>query len=249
MRRVIRLSRPRGSLLLAIVVATLAFPLGVLASHQFADVPDSNPFHNDIDAVADAGVTTGCGGGNYCPSANVTREQMAAFMNRLGALGPGKTAVVNARTAQSTDGWSIGCPSGTVWSGSVCIETTARSSSTYFAASDACAALSGIFGTGHRWRLPMVGELRGARGLPGIALDASGEWADAIHSEGGNYFSITVTDGGIIAQESTISTNVYRCATTPLSVDLNLIISTELNRYPSQPAYTEAATDDVGAAD
>ena len=41
-------------------------------------------------------MTTGCGGGNYCPDSNVTRGQMAAFMNRLGALGPDKTPVVNA---------------------------------------------------------------------------------------------------------------------------------------------------------
>jgi hypothetical protein len=49
----------------------------------------------------DSKVTSGCGGGNYCPTANVTREQMAAFLNRLGALGPGKTPVVNAKTAQT----------------------------------------------------------------------------------------------------------------------------------------------------
>jgi len=81
---------------LALGLALAAFPLGALASHQFGDVPDSNIYHADIDALADSGVTTGCGGGNFCPSAFVTREQMAAFMNRLGALAPGKTPVVNA---------------------------------------------------------------------------------------------------------------------------------------------------------
>ncbi len=76
--------------------AAIAFPLGVIASHQFSDVLTSNTFHNDIDAIADAGVTTGCAAGKYCPKEFVTREQMAAFLNRLGALGPGKTPVVNA---------------------------------------------------------------------------------------------------------------------------------------------------------
>jgi len=90
MRRILPL------VIVAVVSAAVAFPLGVIASHQFADVPDSNIFHADIDAIADAGVTTGCGGGNYCPSAFVTRDQMAAFMNRLGALQAGKTPVVNA---------------------------------------------------------------------------------------------------------------------------------------------------------
>ena len=87
----------------AIVVAVLAFPLGILASHQFGDVPDSNDYHADIDALADSGVTVGCGGGNYCPSAFVTREQMAAFMNRLGALAAGKTPVVNATKVDGLD--------------------------------------------------------------------------------------------------------------------------------------------------
>ena len=82
----------------ALVFALAAFPLGTAAIPQFSDVPDSNQFHNDIDAIADAGVTSGCAAGLYCPSAYVTREQMAAFMNRLGALAPEKTPVVNATT-------------------------------------------------------------------------------------------------------------------------------------------------------
>jgi len=106
-------ARPRASLsparrsrlmaLVALAIALAAFPLGAMASHQFADVPNSNPFHADIDALADSGVTTGCGGGNFCPSAFVTREQMAAFMNRLGALAAGKTPVVNATKLDGLD--------------------------------------------------------------------------------------------------------------------------------------------------
>jgi hypothetical protein len=95
--------RPRLLAILALMVALAAFPLASLASHDFADVPDSNPFHTDISALAATGVTTGCGGGNYCPSAFVTREQMAAFMNRLGALAPGKTPVVNATQLDGLD--------------------------------------------------------------------------------------------------------------------------------------------------
>ncbi|MGH2386477.1 MAG: S-layer homology domain-containing protein [Candidatus Limnocylindria bacterium] len=98
MIRAPRVPRPSRPVLLTILVtALLAFPMGIaLASHQFSDVPNSNAFHADIDALVDAGVTAGCGSGKYCPKANVTREQMAAFMNRLGALAPGKTPVVNA---------------------------------------------------------------------------------------------------------------------------------------------------------
>lgn len=89
--------------LIVAVTAALVAPATVWASHQFTDVPDSNIFHNDISAIAEAGVTLGCNppaNTNYCPGDNVTREQMAAFMNRLGALGPGKVPVVNAATAQ-----------------------------------------------------------------------------------------------------------------------------------------------------
>lgn len=98
MFRAPRVPRPSRPILMTIILTgLLAFPMGIaLASHQFGDVPNSNPFHGDIDALVDNGVTAGCGNNNYCPKANVTREQMAAFMNRLGALAPGKTPVVNA---------------------------------------------------------------------------------------------------------------------------------------------------------
>jgi hypothetical protein len=57
-------------------------PVVVLAVDLFNDVPPSNVFYNDINAIALAGITTGCGGGAYCPDAYVTRGQMAAFMHR-----------------------------------------------------------------------------------------------------------------------------------------------------------------------
>jgi hypothetical protein len=87
----------------AAISAALAFPLGTFAGHQFADVPNSNIFHGDIAAISGAGITSGCGGGNYCPKEFVTREQMAAFLNRLGALAPEKTPVVNADRLDGLD--------------------------------------------------------------------------------------------------------------------------------------------------
>ncbi len=56
------------------------------ATSQFEDVPDSNVFGTDINWLADAEVTKGCNppsNTRFCPSNNVTREQMAAFMHRL----------------------------------------------------------------------------------------------------------------------------------------------------------------------
>ena len=50
----------------------------------FAD-DDGNLHEGTIEAIAAAGITTGCGSGRYCPGFPVTREQMAAFLIR--ALG------------------------------------------------------------------------------------------------------------------------------------------------------------------
>jgi hypothetical protein len=86
---------------MALVIA--AVPILALAAATFDDVPPSSPYFSDITALANAGVTTGCGGGNYCPKDTVTREQMAAFMNRLGALSAGKTPVVNATKLDGID--------------------------------------------------------------------------------------------------------------------------------------------------
>lgn len=55
------------------------------SSQRFADVPPSNAFYAFIEQMAIRQITTGCGGGNYCPANPVTREQMAAFIIR--ALG------------------------------------------------------------------------------------------------------------------------------------------------------------------
>jgi hypothetical protein len=46
----------------------------------FPDVPCSNQFAPWIEALAAAGITGGCGGGNYCPANAVTRQQMAVFL-------------------------------------------------------------------------------------------------------------------------------------------------------------------------
>src|SRR6185295_2770510 len=48
----------------------------------FGDVPASNPFCRYIEELARRGVVSGCGGGNYCPTSAVTRDQMAIFVLR-----------------------------------------------------------------------------------------------------------------------------------------------------------------------
>lgn len=49
---------------------------------MFADGPCSNPSAPWINELARRRITLGCGGGNYCPNAAVTREQMAIFLLR-----------------------------------------------------------------------------------------------------------------------------------------------------------------------
>ena len=54
----------------------------VLASHQFPDVPTSQPFHDDIEWLVENGITTGYANGNFGPQDSVTRRPMAPFLKR-----------------------------------------------------------------------------------------------------------------------------------------------------------------------
>jgi len=55
------------------------------ATATFADVPVGSFGFQHIEALADSGITAGCGGGNFCPDAPLTRAQMAVFLAK--ALG------------------------------------------------------------------------------------------------------------------------------------------------------------------
>jgi hypothetical protein len=55
---------------------------------SFSDVPPGHPFRLEIDKLATAGITSGCGGGRFCPAGLVSRGQMAAFLQRALGLTP-----------------------------------------------------------------------------------------------------------------------------------------------------------------
>jgi len=55
------------------------------ATATFNDVPASHPFFQFVEALAASRITSGCGDGNYCPDAPVTRGQIAVFLAK--ALG------------------------------------------------------------------------------------------------------------------------------------------------------------------
>ncbi len=62
-------------------------PPACVPPNDFLDVPETNPFCRFIEELARRGVVAGCGGGNYCPTNPVSREQMAVFVLRT--LEPG----------------------------------------------------------------------------------------------------------------------------------------------------------------
>jgi S-layer family protein len=51
----------------------------------FNDVPTGDPAFQFVEALARSGITAGCGSGNFCPDAPLTRRQMAVFLSK--ALG------------------------------------------------------------------------------------------------------------------------------------------------------------------
>ncbi len=50
------------------------------ATATFGDVPTTSPQFKFVEALVAAGITAGCGGGNYCPNDPITRGQMAVFL-------------------------------------------------------------------------------------------------------------------------------------------------------------------------
>ena len=49
---------------------------------SFTDVPPTHAFYGHIEFFAQAGISSGCAAGQFCPDANVSRRQMAAFLER-----------------------------------------------------------------------------------------------------------------------------------------------------------------------
>ncbi len=73
---------------------------------EFRDVPYSHPFHHWIKTLLRGRITSGCGGGNFCPDASMTRDQMAVLLLRAehggGYAPPAATGSVFADVASSS---------------------------------------------------------------------------------------------------------------------------------------------------
>jgi hypothetical protein len=52
----------------------------------FKDITSSNPYCPWIEELANRGIVSDCGGGNYCPTAAVSREQVAFFVSETFGL-------------------------------------------------------------------------------------------------------------------------------------------------------------------
>lgn len=95
---------PRRFLSLGLVALLAALlPLSLLAANPFTDLVPGSVHNPNIDAIYNAGITTGCvPNEQYCPTDLVTRQEMASFLARTAGIG-GNPPVTNAKTAQTAD--------------------------------------------------------------------------------------------------------------------------------------------------
>ena len=95
-----------GFLVVASLLANLLAGPAALAtgmSGSFSD-DDSSVHEADINAIAVAGITTGCEPNLYCPALAVTREQMATFLARALAMEPVATGPFTDTAGSVHDG-------------------------------------------------------------------------------------------------------------------------------------------------
>lgn len=88
----------------ALVGGGIAVGIGGGAAYaaSFSDVPVSHPFYDEIEWMADTGITQGYPDGTFRPNDAVTRGQMSAFMQRLYLL-QDTTYAANMTGAVSTE--------------------------------------------------------------------------------------------------------------------------------------------------
>jgi hypothetical protein len=95
-----------------VVFALLIGPAIVLANHQFNDVPTGASYHDDVEAIVGAGITTGCSATNYCPGNAVTRGQMAQFLNRGLGIATSSWGTLTAAESEKSFVTTITIPAG-----------------------------------------------------------------------------------------------------------------------------------------
>lgn len=150
---------------------------------------------------------------------------------------------VDLLNADATDGWSIGCPEGTIYSQGLCFETVVHPAASAWDAADACQALGAD--TGWRYRLATVQQLRAIRGLSAINFDRDGEHTDSIQLSGGELVTLLVSEDGAVSGVSAVEERPFRCVAAPLAVDPDGLNGSELDRYPT-PVTPSGSADASG---
>jgi hypothetical protein len=89
----------RLATLVVVILCVAMVPLASLAANPFNDL--TGGVHDpDIDAIYNAGITTGCvPNESYCPTDLVTRQEMASFLARTAGIGSNKPVTNAARLA------------------------------------------------------------------------------------------------------------------------------------------------------
>ncbi|MCK6682857.1 MAG: S-layer homology domain-containing protein [Thermoanaerobaculia bacterium] len=72
----------RGEMAIFITRAAFGGTQYLAPSPVFGDVPAGHPYRGYIEKIYLEGVTSGCGGGNFCPDRAITRAEMAIFIVR-----------------------------------------------------------------------------------------------------------------------------------------------------------------------
>ena len=117
--------RRRLGLVVTLAVGLLIVPALALATHQFSDVPTGASYHDEVESLVGAGITTGCGGGNYCPSQAVTRGQMAQFLDRGLGMATSSFGTATASEAELFFVATIAIPAGSISGGTGYVNVSA----------------------------------------------------------------------------------------------------------------------------
>jgi hypothetical protein len=175
-------------------------------------------------------------------------------MARLGALSASRPPVVNAKTSQSVDGWSLGCPSNTTYSQGKCFDNATRGNATsIYDASDKCATIGTAFSLlgGHRWHLPGANELLSAARVTSLNLTATQEWTSDMWIDSmDGWVGLQVFHG--LSDLSTVEDGSddapYRCATYPVSWDgISVLLGDAgLGEAPDSESAAQAQVDQLG---
>ena len=96
--------RIRNRLLVFGALAVIAVAVPASAADRFDDVTANSVHAGPIGEMADAGITGGCAIGRYCPTEEVTREQMASFLARSGTRSAFGTDVTELSATNGFDG-------------------------------------------------------------------------------------------------------------------------------------------------